>query len=245
MGLVYKARDQRLDRMVALKFLPPSLSSDDEAKQRFMQEARAASALDHPNICAIYDIGETDDAQLFLVMPCYEGETLAQKIARGPLPIKEALDYTVQVTEGLCRAHEAGIVHRDIKPANVMVTQHGAVKVLDFGLAKVADVNLTKTGTVLGTVAYMSPEQALGENTDGRTDLWSLGVIMYEMLTGERPFKGDYEQVVLYSIMNEEPAALRTLRQDVPEKVALIVARLLQKDASERYQKAEDLIAEL
>ena len=245
MGVVYKARDERLGRPVALKFLPASLSADEEAKQRFMQEAKAASAVDHPNICSIYDIGETDDGQLFLVMPCYEGETLKQKIDRGPLAVEQAIDYAAQVAEGLARVHETGIVHRDIKPANVMVTEHGLVKLLDFGLAKVANVNLTKTGTILGTMAYMSPEQALGNDTDARTDLWSLGVIMYEMLTGDPPFKGDFEQVVAYSITQEEPAPLRTLREEVPDALAMVVERLLRKDPSERYQKAKQVLAEL
>ena len=245
MGVVYKARDQRLGRAVALKFLPLSLSTDEEAKRRFLQEAKAASAVDHPNICPIYDIGETDDGQLFLVMPCYEGETLKQKIARGPLPLEQAIDYAAQAAEGLSRVHETGIVHRDIKPANVMVTEHGLVKLLDFGLAKVANVHLTKTGTILGTMAYMSPEQALGNDTDARTDLWSLGVIMYEMLTGEQPFQGDYEQVVAYAITQEEPTPLRTLREETPDALALVVERLLRKDPDERYGKAEEVLAEI
>ena len=245
MGVVYKARDQRLGRAVALKFLPPSLSADEEAKRRFLQEAKAASAVDHPNICPIYDIGETDDGRLFLVMPCYQGETLKQKIARGPMQLEQVIDYAAQAAEGLSRVHETGIVHRDIKPANVMVTEHGLVKLLDFGLAKVANVNLTKTGTILGTMAYMSPEQALGNDTDARTDLWSLGVIMYEMLTGERPFQGDYEQVVAYKITQEEPTPLRTLREETPDALALVVERLLRKDPDERYRKAEEVLAEI
>ena len=245
MGIVHKARDRRLDRLVALKFLPSYLSSDEGAKQRFLVEAKAASALDHPNICTIYDIGETPDGLLFLVMPYYKGETLAQKVARGPLPIKDVEDYAAQAAEGLSRVHEDGIVHRDMKPANVMVTDRGLVKLLDFGLAKVPNSNLTKTGTVLGTIAYMSPEQVLGHPTDARTDLWSLGVIMYEMLTGEPPYKADYEQVVLYSITQEEPTPLRELRQDVPDKLTLVVDRLMRKDPEERYQEADEVLAEL
>ena len=245
MGIVHKARDRRLDRLVALKFLPSYLSSDEEAKQRFLVEAKAASALDHPNICTIYDIGQTPDGLLFLVMPYYKGETLAQKVARGPLPIKDVIDYAAQAAEGLSRVHEADIVHRDMKPANVMVTDRSLVKLLDFELAKVPNSNLTKTGTVLGTVAYMSPEQVLGHRTDAKTDLWSLGVIMYEMLTGEPPFKADYEQVVLYSITQEEPPPLRELRQDAPDKLALVVDRLMRKAPEERYQGADEVLAEL
>lgn len=245
MGVVYKARDQKLDRLVAMKFLPPSLSMDEGTKQRFVQEAKAASGLDHQNICTIYQIGETEDDQLFLVMPCYEGETLDLKITRGPLPIQDVLDYSAQIAEGLTQAHQAGIVHRDIKPANIMVTNHGQLKLLDFGLAKISDVNLTKTGATVGTTAYMSPEQVRGEKVDTRTDLWSLGVIFYEMVTGERPFKGEYEQAVFYSIMQEEPTALRTLRSEVTEDLVKIVDRLLQKDPSHRYQKAEELLADL
>ncbi len=178
-------------------------------------------------------------------MPYYKGETLKQKIARGPLAVEQAIDYAAQAAEGLLRVHETGIVHRDMKPANVMVTEHGLVKLLDFGLAKVANVNLTKTGTILGTMAYMSPEQALGNDTDARTDLWSLGVIMYEMLTGELPFKGKHEPVVFYCITQEEPAPLRTLREEVPDALAMVVERLLRKDPSERYQKAEEVLAEI
>ena len=197
MGIVYKAHDTRLDRTVALKFLPPHLSADAEAKARFIHEAKAASSLDHSNIGYIHEIDETDDGHLFIAMAFYAGETLKAKIARGPLPLDEALGYAVQVAQGLERAHEAGIVHRDVKPANVMVTDRGRVKIVDFGLAKVAGLDLTKTGTTLGTVAYMSPEQTHGAAVDHRTDLWSLGVVLYELLTGERPFRGDYAGAII------------------------------------------------
>jgi len=245
MGVVYKALDTKLDRSVALKFLPPHLSMDEEAKARFIHEAKAASALDHVNIGYIHEIDETDDGQLFIAMAFYAGETLKKKITRGPLPIDEALDYAVQIAEGLGRAHEAGIIHRDIKPANVMVTEEGLVKIVDFGLAKMADVSLTQTGTTLGTVAYMSPEQAQGEAVDQRTDLWSLGVVLYELLTGERPFRGDYAEAIIYAIRHDEPEPITALRPEVPEDLARIVENLLRKDREARYASAEALLADL
>ncbi len=245
MGVVYKALDTKLDRSVALKFLPPHLSMDEEAKARFIHEAKAASALDHVNIGYIHEIDETDDGQLFIAMAFYAGETLKKKITRGPLPIDEALAYAVQIAEGLGRAHEAGIIHRDIKPANVMVTEEGLVKIVDFGLAKMADVSLTQTGTTLGTVAYMSPEQAQGEAVDQRTDLWSLGVVLYELLTGERPFRGDYAEAIIYAIRHDEPEPITALRPEVPEDLARIVENLLRKDREARYASAEALLADL
>ena len=188
MGVVYKALDVRLGRRVALKFLPARPRADDEAKRRFIQEAKAASALDHPNICAIHDIGETAAGQLFIAMAYCEGQTLKEKIQSGPLPLGESLACVAQVAEGLRRAHQAGIVHRDIKPANVIVTGGGQVKIVDFGLAKIAGADLTREPRAMGTIAYMSPEQTCGSDVDARTDIWSLGVLLYEMLTGLRPF---------------------------------------------------------
>ena len=191
MGVVYTAQDPRLKRQVAIKLLTPDLTRDETAKQRFLQEAQAASALDHPNICTIFEVNETDDGQLYLVMAYYDGETLKERIERGALPVDEAVDIATQVGHGLAKAHTAGIVHRDIKPANVMVTADGTVKILDFGLAKLAGTEgITQTGTTVGTVAYMSPEQARGEEVDHRTDIWSLGVVFYEMLSGQQPFEG-------------------------------------------------------
>ncbi|MFP5284279.1 MAG: serine/threonine-protein kinase, partial [Thermoanaerobaculia bacterium] len=187
MGVVYKAEDSRLERTVALKFLPPELTRDPVAKARFLQEARAASALEHPNICTIHEVDETEDGQLYLAMPAYDGETLKRKVESGPLPLAEAIDFAIQVGQGLAKAHRQGIVHRDIKPANLIVTGDGIVKILDFGLAKLAGAaGLTRAGFCLGTPSYMSPEQARGE-VDQRTDLWSLGVVLYEMVTGRPP----------------------------------------------------------
>ncbi|MDX1548683.1 MAG: serine/threonine-protein kinase, partial [Rhodothermales bacterium] len=250
MGVVYKARDTKLGRHVALKFLPPHLSSSDDAKHRFVHEAQSASALDHANIATIHEVGETDDGHLFIAMAYYEGETLKKKIERGPVPVHEALDYAAQVARGLAQAHAHGIVHRDIKPANVIVTEPApaglrVAKILDFGLAKMADLPLTAPGTMLGTVAYMSPEQARGEAVDHRTDVWSLGVTLYEMLTGERPFRGDYPQAVIYAIRNEEPAPLAAHNPDVPPDLEPLVRRCLEKDPALRYPGMAELLADL
>jgi len=246
MGVVYKAEDTRLKRLVALKFLPPDLTRDEDARERFVHEAQAASALDHTNICTIYEIDETKEGQTFIAMAYYQGETLKQKIKRGPLPVDEALNYAVQVAQGLGKAHGEGIVHRDVKPANVMVTEDGVVKIVDFGLAKVAEqTQLTKTGTTLGTVSYMSPEQARGEVVDERTDLWALGVVLYEMLTGARPFRGDYEQAVIYWILNEEPEPLTALRAEVPTALARVIEKALAKSPEDRYQTVSELLTDI
>jgi serine/threonine protein kinase len=217
MGVVYKAEDTRLDRSVALKFLPPSLATQDAAKKRFIHEAKAASSLEHPNICAVYDIAETDDGQMFIAMPHYEGETLQEMIANGPLGTGEAIDIVMQLASGLAKAHEQGIVHRDIKPGNIFVTRDGHVKILDFGLAKLAtQTRLTKSGSTLGTIAYMSPEQAGGGDVDARSDLFSLGAVFYELLTGELPFKGDHEAAIIYGILNNDPEPVGQRRDDLP-----------------------------
>ena len=246
MGVVYKAEDTKLKRTVALKFLPPELTRDPEAKKRFIREAQSASALEHNNIYNIHEIDETEGGQLFIAMACYEGESLKEKIERGPLKIEDAIDIAIQIAQGLQRAHEKGIVHRDIKPSNIFITTDGIVKIIDFGLAKLTGKTvLTKEGSTLGTIDYMSPEQTRGEEIDHRTDLWSLGVILYEMITGQSPFKGDYEQAVMYSIVNEEPEPITGLRTGVPMKLELVVDKALLKNPNERYQHADELSADL
>jgi len=245
MGVVYKAKDTKLKRTVALKFLPPELMWDSGAKERFLHEAQAAAALEHQHICNIYEIDETGD-QIFIVMSCFEGQTLKEKIDSGPLKIDEALKIAVQAAEGLQAAHEKEIVHRDIKSENIMINEKGQVKIMDFGLAKLkGQTKLTKEGTILGTTAYMSPEQAQGADVDLRTDIWSLGVVLYEMITGQLPFKGEYEPAVLYSIMNEEPEPLTALRTGLPMELERIVNKSLAKNPSERYQHADDLVVDL
>ena len=241
MGVVYSARDTKLGRLVALKFLPPQWSHDEGAKQRFIREAQAASATDHRNICTIHDIGSTGDGRLFIVMAHYEGQTLKQKLESGPLDIDTAVEIAAQVAEGLAKAHAQGVVHRDIKPGNLIVTDE-AVKILDFGLAKFATaLQLTIEGSTLGTAAYMSPEQVRGEEADARSDLWSLGVVLYEMLAGRVPFHGAYAEAVAYAIRNETPPPLRAQRPEVPEALEQLVFRTLHKELSVRYQNARDL----
>jgi serine/threonine protein kinase/tetratricopeptide (TPR) repeat protein len=250
MGVVYKAEDTKLKRTVALKFLPPELTRDPEAKQRFIHEAQAASSLDHPNVCTIYEINETEDGRMFIAMPSYEGETLKEKLkwseAGHGMPVEEAVDIALQVARGLLEAHQKGIAHRDIKPANIMTTSHGTAKILDFGLAKLSgQTRLTKTGSTLGTVAYMSPEQVKGKEVDHRTDIWSLGVLLYEMLTGTLPFKGEYDQAVLYSILNLPLEPASSLRPDIPPGLEKIVDRCIQKETSARYPNMKELVTDL
>jgi len=230
MGDVYKAIDTKLQRPVAIKFMSPGLMRDSSGTRRFLQEARAASALDHTNICTIYDTGEIEPGRLYLVMAYYEGETLATKIGRGRLPVEQALAVARQIAAGLTRAHLYGIVHRDIKPANLIVTRFGDVKILDFGLAKLrGQATLTEHGRLMGTIPYMSPEQASGTPVDHRTDIWSLGVVLYEMLTGCRPFDADTTAGTIASILLENPAPITTLRSDLPLEAMEVVERALQK----------------
>jgi len=246
MGVVYKAVDTNLRRPVALKFLPAELTSNVEFRKRFIHEAQAASALDHINICNIHEIAESNEGQTFIVMTCYEGKTLKEKIKRGPLNLKEALDIIIQVAEGLTKAHEKRIVHRDIKPANIMVTDENVVKILDFGLAKLYKrTKLTKSGTALGTAAYMSPEQIKGKTVDHRADIWAVGIILYEMLTCQLPFRGEYDQALFYSILNEEPEHLTALRSGIPMELERIVNKLLSKEPDARYQHIDELTVDL
>ncbi|MGD8866426.1 MAG: protein kinase [Gemmatimonadales bacterium] len=245
MGVVYLAEDTRLGRQVALKALPPYLGVGEEAKRRFVAEARAVSALDHPNIATLFEADETEEGQLYMVFAFYEGETLEARIGRGPLPVEEAVEIGTRIAEGLAAAHRSGIIHRDVKPSNVLLTESGEVKLLDFGVAKVAGEELTGEGVQLGTVAYMSPEQASGGVVDPRTDLWSLGVVLYEMLTGQRPFQGGDPASLAGAILHHEPEPPASLRGDLSGDLERIIEKLLCKTADGRYRNTDDLLVEL
>ena len=240
MGVVYKARDTRLGRIAALKFLPRHHASNPAARGRLLTEARAASRLDHPNIGIVYEIAETDDGRQFIAMAWYDGESLKERIRRTPVPVSEVVSIAAQLGSALSTAHAAGIIHRDVKPANVIVTRSGTVRLVDFGIAKLTSEDDSERLTAAGTVAYMSPEQTRQASLDVRTDLWSLGVLLYETLTGQRPFRGDADERVTSAIRNEEPIAIAALRPDVPPALALVVDRCLRKNPSERYQTAEE-----
>jgi serine/threonine protein kinase/Tfp pilus assembly protein PilF len=245
MGVVYKAQDTKLKRTVALKFLSPQAVGTEEDKIRFIHEAQSAAALNHPNICTVYEIDENEDRS-FIAMECIEGESLKAKIKSSTLPLDEAVRIAVEIAEGLQEAHSKGVIHRDIKSGNIMLTATGRVKVMDFGLAKSSGrTQLTQTGTTVGTVAYMSPEQGRGEPVDHLSDIWSLGIVLYEMITGELPFTADYDQATIYRIINEEPSSIRSRRSDVPKELERIIEKALKKDVSERYQGAEDLKKDL
>ncbi len=246
MGVVYKAHDTRLNRTVALKFLPAHVSASESDKKRFINEAQAASALDHPNICTIYSIEESVDGNIFIAMAHYEGESLNEKIEKGPLPLKDVISYATQIIEGLTAAHEKGIVHRDLKPANIFITNDDKVKIIDFGLAKAAQGTLvTQEGTTLGTAAYMSPEQAQGEKVDHRTDIWSFGVVIYEMITGQLPFKNEYSTALIYSIVNEHPEPVTGVRSGVPMDVERLINKCFEKEPADRYQQTNEILVDL
>jgi serine/threonine-protein kinase len=245
MGVVYKAEDTKLKRTVALKLLPPELTHISEVKERFMREAQAAAALDHPNICTVYEFDEAEE-KTFISMAYVEGQSLRKKIESGPLELDQALRIATQVAEGLEEAHKKGVVHRDIKSANIMVTEDNQAKIMDFGLARMTGGTLiTQEGMTMGTIAYMSPEQARGEEVDQRTDIWSFGVVLYEIFTGQLPFKGEQDQAVVYSILNEEPESLTNVRSEIPMSIEQVVGKALEKEPDERYQHTEELLDDL
>ena len=245
MGVVYKAEDVNLRRTVALKFLTEKALGNEMEKTRFVREAQAEASLDHPNICAIHEIEEAE-GQTFISMVYVEGSSLSDRIGSGSMGIDEALDIAVQIAGGLQEAHEKGIVHRDIKPANIMLTTKGQAKIMDFGLARLADAaRMTKVGTVAGTLAYMSPEQVRGKDVDHRTDIWSLGVVLYELLTGQLPFSGDYEAAILYSIVNEEYISTAKINTSLPPEFEGVIVKALQKQVEDRYSSMQEMLDDL
>ena len=250
MGVVYKAQDLNLDRPVALKFLPPNLITSEEEAARFQQEAKAISSLNHPNVATIYELDEAS-GQRFLVLEYLPGGTLKSKIKNlqssgGELSLTQVVDYGLQIAEGLAHAHRHDIIHRDVKTDNMMLTEEGKAKITDFGLAKLrGSAHVTKTGSTVGTAAYMSPEQARGEAVDHRTDIWSMGVVLYQMITGELPFRGDYEPAIVYSILNEEPQDINSIRKGVPTELERITTKAMAKDRNQRYQRVEEMLADL
>ncbi len=245
MGVVYKAEDTKLKRTVALKFLPPELTHIPDVKDRFMREAQAAAALDHPNICTVYEFDEAEE-KTFISMAYVEGQSLRKKLESGPLELDEAIRIATQAAQGLQIAHKKGVVHRDIKSANIMVTEDNQAKIMDFGLARMTGGTLlTQEGTAMGTIAYMSPEQAQGEEVDHRTDIWSLGVVLYEILTGQLPFKGEHEQAIVYAIRKDKPRPITEVNAEIPQSIEQVVDKALEKDADKRYQQVDELLDDL
>jgi TolB-like protein/tRNA A-37 threonylcarbamoyl transferase component Bud32 len=245
MGVVYKAQDTKLKRGVALKFLPQELTHISELKERFMREAQAAAALDHPNICTVYEFDEAEE-KTFISMAYIEGQSLKKKIDSGPLELDEAIRIAIQTAEGLQEAHNKGVVHRDIKSANIMVNERNQAKIMDFGLARVTGTTMvTQEGMMMGTIAYMSPEQARGEVVDFRTDIWSFGVVLYEMFCGQLPFKGEHDQAVVYSILNEKPKPITDLRSEIPMSIEQVIDKAMEKDPENRYQNIAELLDDL
>ena len=241
MGVVYKAQDTKLRRLVALKFLPLEMSSSADAKQRFIREAQAAASLDHPNIGTIFEINEAED-KIYIAMAFVQGQTLKEKLSSGPMDIQTTIDIVSQIAAGLEHAHARGLVHRDIKPGNIMLTEEGQAKIMDFGLAKLSrGADLTRTLAIMGTPAYMSPEQAKGEAVDHRTDIWSLGCVLFEMLAGQLPFSGEHEQALIYSILNKPPRRVAGLKTELPPQLGMILQRCLEKNPRERYQQVAEL----
>nr|HQV31174.1 serine/threonine-protein kinase [Calditrichia bacterium] len=246
MGVVFKAHDSRLNRSVALKFLPPRFSKNENVRKRFLQEAQAASALDHPNICNIHNFYQTRSGQMFICMAYYEGRSLKVVLQEGGLSLDDILSFSVQLARGLARGHEAGITHRDIKPANLIITPRGELKIVDFGLAKLSGrARLTRAGIVLGTPGYMSPEQALGRTVDHRTDIWSLGVVMFEMLVGHLPFSGKDDAAMLQSILTKSPRSLEHLKAPLEVELRKIIEKTLAKNPRHRYQSMAEVLADL
>jgi len=245
MGVVYKAEDTKLRRTVALKFLSQQAWGGEEDKTRFIREAQAAAALEHSNICTTYEIDEAD-GQTFIAMAYVDGQSLEEKIRRGPLNPDEARDIAIQMAEGLQEAHENGIIHRDVKSANIMIDKKGQARIMDFGLAKLEGrTRLTQAATIMGTVAYMSPEQARGEPVDSRSDIWSLGVVFYEMLTGRIPFKAESDVALLHKIIYEDPPDMRTLDPNIPPGLIAVVARTMTKNKFDRYSNTSEFLDDI